>query len=690
MASIVNFADKRPAFDVALIVNVHRARPYLARTTLSIEEAALFAQAEGVRIQLVLVLDRPDVSTSDWVSRYDWSAFDGHEIITVDHGSLGPARNDGLRAARGEFVMLLDDDDLISFNSIVECLRTARKEGSRCIVIPQYVVNFGPGSLLAKYSGSDDISPLALISDHPYVSRIFAHSSIRDALSFADVPRGGAYAFEDWHFNATACALGYRFRTACDTILFYRLRSDGLSRLARIESLNQIPPSPLFEPRTFLRLYRDSDFSRPAHEPLPFDEHQIRREFLDSPVLRELVEAARRLEPAISLNEATPAWSNAAGGLRLGAAYLRACEIVRNRRFSHVVLLDSSVAWQDMRYLADVFGFLESQEAEFSLLLLSPSPLQHKQSLSDHVVALTAVDLGYSATTPSTEEFQLIAFRLIVAVAADAHVHMIPGRFPHEFFARYRRALSRQRKCYYRFEQGSDLMPDSAVFQFVSDFIDELDVAIYRSDAVLERDRTRIDRGAQKWRLLRPRSHSPAARSAALAPPSRRLLYRRGDPASAGADLLFLVARHLGLGVPDVLLDVVLDDYPDAGHLDRVALFPNLRVVPASAIVDDSQPYDAVIVEDHGYSDWQRGIYPVPMVVLQMAAEATDAAAEQDGRIRIREPSSERAAAALARTIRRFYSDAAWSRQLRQAAVAYVQDRHGPKSFATMAARALQ
>ena len=185
MASIVNFVDKRPAFDVGLVVNLHRARPYLARTVLSIEEAVLFAQAEGVRIQLVLVLDRPDGATSDWISRYDWSAFEGHEIITVDYGSLGPARNDGLRAARGEFVMLLDDDDLISFNLIVECLRIARKEGPRCIVIPQYVVNFGPGSLLAKYSGSDDISPLALISDHPYVSRIFAHSSIRDALSFA-------------------------------------------------------------------------------------------------------------------------------------------------------------------------------------------------------------------------------------------------------------------------------------------------------------------------------------------------------------------------------------------------------------------------------------------------------------------------------------------------------------------------
>jgi hypothetical protein len=690
MASIVNLADKRPAFDVALVVNLHRARPYLARTMLSIEEAVLFAQAEGVRIQLVLVLDRPDGSTSDWIGRYDCAAFDGHEIITVDYGSLGPARNDGLRAARGEFVMLLDDDDLISFNLIVECLRIARKEGPRCIVIPQYVVNFGPGSQLAKYSGSDDISPLALISDHPYVSRIFAHSSIRDALLFADVPRGGAYAFEDWHFNATAYALGYRFRIARDTILFYRLRSDGLSRLARIESLNQIPPSPLFEPRTFLRLYRDSDFSRPAHEPLPFDEHQIRREFLDSPVLRELVEAARRIEPAISLDDAMPAWSNAAGGLRLGAAYVRACEIVQNSRFSHVVLLDSSVTWQDLRYLADVFGFLESQEARFGLLLLSPSPLQHKQSLSDHVVAVTGADLGDSATTPSTEDFQLIALRLIGAVAADAHVHMMPGRFPHEFFARYRRALSRHRKYYYRFEQGSGSVPDSAVFQFVSDFIDELDLAIYRSDAVLERDRTRIDRGAHKWRLLRPRSHPPAARSAALAPPSRRLLYRRGDPASAGADLLFLVARHLGLSVPDVLLDVMLDDYPDAARLDRVSLLPNLRIVPSSAIVDDTQLYDAVIVQDHGYPGWQHESYPVPMVVLQASAEAPDAIAEQDGRLCIREPSSERAAAAVARTIRRFYSDAAWSTQLRQAAVAYVQDRHGPRSFATMAARALQ
>jgi len=680
---------RTPAFDVSLVVNIHHGSRFLTRTMQSFEEAARVAQAEGLRVELVLALDRPDQRSAEWIGRYDQGFFDAAQTIVLDNGSLGPSRNAGTRAARGEFVMLGDDDDLISFNSIPEFYRLAKAEGPRCIVVPQYVVNFGIRQLVARYAGSDRVSPQAFIKYHPFVSRLFAHRSIFDTLRYADLPRGGAHAYEDWHFNATALAYGYRFRSAADTVLFYRQREGSLIDAAQSESTNQIPPSPLFDPQTFIRICKDGDFIAAGAAPPEPPPEAVREEFLANPVVREIVEAAHQIEPAIDLQTLrdAPVWSNTAGDLRPGRAYLRLCEIVRHRAFTDVVLTDAGISKRDMRYLGDVFDSLNELRPGVELLLLSPHAPKDQQALWSRVPRFLALALHELQDGLGVEDSHVLALRLIENAAHGARLHFVPGVFAHGFFAKYRRLLDANKKYYYRFEHEGEPLPGGAIFHFVSTYFDAFDAVLGRDDNLLEFDRTRIDGHPYKWRLIR--HHCASIETGAT--PIRRLLYWETGALQEQPDLLLLTAQRLSTVDPPISLDVMAEN-ADASRRRRISLHPRLRIVSTDELFRDAERpvYDALIAEHHSSPDWPiaAGLPAAPMLQIRIAAERTPSVAGKEFGLEIVAPSAERAAALLADAIVRFYADQEWSGRLRDVVLTRVQSRYGTAAFASMVANA--
>ena len=207
--------------DLTVLLNVHDNAVNLWRTLRSTQEAARYARHRGVSVELVVVLDRPTPQIVDLVGRFDPSAFDAYQTVLVDHGSLGPSRNAGVEAARGTYVSACDSDDLISFNGFVATVDVARRR-ERVVVVPEYVFVFGDVLGISKYSDSDALTALQMISSHQYTSRITASRELLREVPFADVPMGRGYAFEDWHHNCELLAAGASFAIARDTILFYR------------------------------------------------------------------------------------------------------------------------------------------------------------------------------------------------------------------------------------------------------------------------------------------------------------------------------------------------------------------------------------------------------------------------------------------------------------------------------------
>src|SRR5829696_8062866 len=145
--------DDLPVLDVSLVVNIHGGRNFLARTMRSLEKGALRARAAGLTVELLFALDRSPAETVAWAEGYRPGNFDRFRIEHLDNGTLGLSRQQGLEAARAEYVQFCDEDDLVSSNTALAMHETARAAGPRTIVIPEYLFGFGAVDVLAHYSG---------------------------------------------------------------------------------------------------------------------------------------------------------------------------------------------------------------------------------------------------------------------------------------------------------------------------------------------------------------------------------------------------------------------------------------------------------------------------------------------------------------------------------------------------------
>src|SRR5271166_2816189 len=100
---------------ISCLLNLHAEGILAHRTIKSLELARKFAEERGVRSELLIVFDRATDETVQYVERS--AHVDGAaKIIFTDFGDPGPARNAGIEQATGEYISLLDGDDLVSQN----------------------------------------------------------------------------------------------------------------------------------------------------------------------------------------------------------------------------------------------------------------------------------------------------------------------------------------------------------------------------------------------------------------------------------------------------------------------------------------------------------------------------------------------------------------------------------------------
>lgn len=495
----------RRAFDVSLVMNTHAGSVFLTRTLRSFEEAAFMAREAGLRLELVFIMNDSPPSHLALARRYACALYDDIVVVEVSRASLGAARQDGLGVARGEYVCFADDDDLVSFNSIVECHRQASQAGPRAIVVPQYLVTFGHHNYVAEYSGSDVVSPLAWIKYHPFISRIFFHASAVEHLGYADVVADGGYAYEDWHFNAGAIAHGYRFVSAPGTILFYRQRPAGLLAQFNAGAIRQIPPSPLFHPDTYLRICREAAVAFDGGFPqVDFD--AVRHAFTEDPACRVATFAANQIDPTVDWEKIRggTAWVNWFGDLRPGAAYHAACRILRGLAFDHVILCQDPSDPTDARRVSVLVDVVRAARPDARFLLLAADGTG---PAGTGPADATTIHLGSLYPGLADSDIDAIALRIIENAGVAARLHLVGGAFPRRFYLTYRRVLGRARAIYYRDAdrvRSGDGLPavEAPDIAFLSEVLSNLDLVVAGSVHGMMRDRAMIGIHEDRWTYL--------------------------------------------------------------------------------------------------------------------------------------------------------------------------------------------
>jgi glycosyltransferase involved in cell wall biosynthesis len=694
---------KSAAFDVSLVLALHREAALLQCTLLSLREATHYARAEGISVELVATLDRADELTRQVLRNFETNEFDELTILEVDHGSLGPTRNSGVKAAHGRFIYTCDGDDLISFNSIAAMFRLAETAGPGHIIFHQYICTFGERYECWKRFPLDIVTPLAFLEGHPYASAAFAHRAIFEAVPYTDTRIASGYAYEDWYFNAECVGRGYQILVAEDTIYFYRVHRGSLMDQSNNHTTRQIPPCTLFEPQTWVRITHDAyerlgplEGVRPPGPDGVGESHG-----LGSASHLTFMHAANAIDPDIDplLRESTFGSNLDGPDLTVGLAYHEICLIIGAQRFDEVFLLPFIANSGADQYVGDVMQVLYDMRPTTRILVLLGEPFVDGSYLDRVPPNATVLDLGNDWPQLTMEQRQLIALKLIQSTAPWARLHLRQGPFPEGFYRRFKTILRSNPSVYYRFGDIMEVGPAGVFarpwsFNFVSEHVQDLTLIVANSETIIARDRRRIAVCPEKWHWLPTRYPPSLTEVEAVARATTRkgrVIWASRVDLQKHSELLSYIAKKLKRLGSDTRIDVFGSAAPDIFRLSCLGGLHNLSYWGACdgfAALDYSA-YDALVCS--------AAFDGMPDVILAAMAAGVPVIAQDvgmigeiiiDGDSGLLLPAltnDDEIAAAYALAIVRLTNDPALRTKLATGALRRLVDRHSPVAFADAA-----
>ncbi|KVS74880.1 hypothetical protein WK41_07980 [Burkholderia cepacia] len=676
-------------FDISVILNAHNEGGIINRTLRSLAEAADFARARGITLEIVVVLDNPNEATRSVIASADLSSFDGVQTIEVSNRSLGLSRNSGCEIAQGEYFATADADDLVSFNFFVEALAAAKQYGNDALLFPQYLIAFGSMYFITEY-GEADLMPFLLADIHPYVSRVFFHRSTFDRLKYVHCDTQRGHAFEDWHFNSCAIALGMKAHYIPDTVLYYRQRQQSIMAAAR--SLNvelETPDTDLFDPAVYLRVFADDYRAYRAGERMLPPWYDVKQKFLGSRLLSDMTEAANRIDPAVDTlalrhgSQTSAMWSTP----EPSAVYYEMCEAIRDAGpITDVFLIPFLPAGGAERYILDVMNGLLACGASKRILVVSGEPMEKHAWLSRLPDAAIFVDVAVLGKKLEDRQRDRITARLIRAAAPDARLHIRACVFSHRMLSRHFAQFSGRDVTYYRFcdtrvyEDNVSIISGGAV-EFLTNNIQHITRIVTDNEQTVVDDEFIFGASASRWNNLPALLHG-VKEPTLHATPRRRLLWASRLDGQKRPQLAVALSKYFARSGSGITLDLYggitpgFDvDLADANYKGPFSAFADLPL----------HEYDALV-----YTSWFDGL---PNVILEAMGSGLPVIAPNiggigeavlDGETGILIEASndlDEAVDAYRDAIERLYAQPDLLGALSKRASDYVHDKHGDAQY---------
>lgn len=569
----------------SIVLNIHREAVFLRRTLLSLAEAADFARSKGVCLELVAVLDRTDDQTRQILASFNLNTYQSTKIIEVDNGSLGLSRNDGINHSSGEFIFTADADDLVSYNYFHTILMEAQSRGKNSLYFPEAVLSFGDEPLIALYKGSEVVPPKAFVDGQPYISRVCAHRDIFLSIPYWDVHLQKGYAYEDWHFNAEAVALGVDIHTVPKTVLFYRQRAGSLLKAADVMSVRQIPPTRLFEPETFLKLSRRYEQDRAmGAEQLRSAPPQTMRWSIDDPSIKDFIWRANAIEPSILAEKyaACQILRNFTQDYPLGTAYLDLCAVVRDRDFSDVFLLPFMPRGGAEKYFVSLMEAMYEIDPFKNFLVILGERIDKSRWMDRLPPNVVVVDMALHCRSLSLDQRCLLTLKIIETCPPETRIHMRNSAFADKFLDLYGVVLKDQETIYYQFadieriKNGQRSIVHSSL-GLIADNLDHLSKIVCDNKTTIEKDHHRLGVQTHKWHCLYASVEAPAVLPSREVDAYRRILWASRLDMEKRPSLLPLIASRLSRSAPDVCMDVFGGSVSEGFNPRLLERLPNLR-----------------------------------------------------------------------------------------------------------------
>jgi len=223
-----------PELGFTMVVNGHREGPYLAAAVRSAIEAAQAVLHQGIPVELLLVLDRPDATTRSVARRVLGECRFPHRCLRLRVGDLGLARNAAVRQARLPWIAFLDGDDLWAANWLDTVLQAIKGHVAprHCIFHPRYSFYFQQQEAVLH---SPDQAELAcpealLVADNVWTALSCAHRDLLRAHPYQPNRLREGLGFEDWSWNRRVVHAGNHHMALAGTCHFIRRQSGSLCR----------------------------------------------------------------------------------------------------------------------------------------------------------------------------------------------------------------------------------------------------------------------------------------------------------------------------------------------------------------------------------------------------------------------------------------------------------------------------
>lgn len=203
--------------EVTAVITTH-ARPALVR------EALRSVQADAYQDMEIVVVDDGGTFAAPTAARLPIRAVHGSNL------GVARARNLGLAAARGEFVIYLDDDDIALPNRVSSLLRAAKqRQATMTFGMTRRIIDGGSQSLVSvpTHLAFGRMAFRDILTCAPHVNAVLVRTDVLRSVGGFDE---GAEHFDDWSAwlriadreDAVICSVA-------DTVAEWRIHSNGLS-----------------------------------------------------------------------------------------------------------------------------------------------------------------------------------------------------------------------------------------------------------------------------------------------------------------------------------------------------------------------------------------------------------------------------------------------------------------------------
>ena len=209
---MINMENQTP--EVSVIIPCYNSHLYLDQTLLSLEHQSFD------NFEVIIVNDGS--SDPDTISFLECIDSRKYKVINLDQNrGLPAARNAGISAAVGKFVLPLDSDDWLAPEAVEEMLKVIKAIGSSAFVYSSiYLHNEKDGILHKQYNPFEQL----FFNQIPYCI-LFEKDIWRKVGGYDEYMRGG---YEDWEFNLRLIHFDCHGTVIRKPFLNYRVSSNGM------------------------------------------------------------------------------------------------------------------------------------------------------------------------------------------------------------------------------------------------------------------------------------------------------------------------------------------------------------------------------------------------------------------------------------------------------------------------------